>query len=134
VLHAVSAWDETSCVGRATMRALAAADRLGVRTLALPALGTGAARVSMETCANAMASALRWQLMLGGSRLKRVTFVLGDEAKLAVFRDVAVEALRGAMDSDRGSLSDVGLPDDRKPVTEDAATCLDASSAAAPRR
>lgn len=128
ILHAVSAWDETSCVGRATMRALAAADRLGVRTLALPALGTGAARVSMETCANAMASALRWRLMLGGSRLKRVTFVLGDEAKLATFRDVALEALRGAMGNDRTAPSDVGLPDDRKPVTEDAATCLDASS------
>jgi serine/threonine-protein kinase len=128
VLHAVSAWDETSCVGRATMRALAAADRLGVRTLALPALGTGAARVSMETCANAMASALRWRLMLGGSRLKRVAFVLGDDAKLAVFRDVAVEALRGAMGGDRGPAEDVGLPDDRKPVTEDAATCLDVSS------
>jgi eukaryotic-like serine/threonine-protein kinase len=133
VLHAVSAWDETSCVGRAMMRALAAADRLGVRTLALPALGTGAARVSMETCANAMASALRWQLMLGGSRLKRVTFVLADEAKLAVFRDVAIEALRGAMDSERGSPADVGLPDDRKPVTEDAATCLDASKVATPQ-
>jgi len=134
VLHAVSAWDETSCVGRAMMRALAAADRLGARTLALPALGTGAARVSMETCANAMASALRWQLLLGGSRLKRVTFVLADEAKLGVFRDVAIEALRGAVDSDRGSPADVGLPDDRKPVTEDAATCLDASNAASPLR
>ena len=31
VLHAVSAWDETSCVGRATLRALAMADRLGLR-------------------------------------------------------------------------------------------------------
>jgi len=134
LLHAVSAWDETSCVGRAMMRALAEADRLGVRTLAMPALGTGAARVSMETCANAMASALRWRLVLGGSRLKRVTFVLGDEAKLAIFRDVAVEALRGAMDSDRGPRADVGLPDDRKPVTEDAATCLDASSAATGRQ
>jgi O-acetyl-ADP-ribose deacetylase (regulator of RNase III) len=129
ILHAVSAWDETSCVGRAMMRALAAADRLGVRTVAMPALGTGAAHVSMETCANAMASALRWRLVLGGSRLKRVSFVLGDEAKLAVFRDVAVEALRGAMDGDRAAAPDVGLPDNRKPVTEDAATCLDASSA-----
>jgi hypothetical protein len=83
----------------------------------------------METCANAMASALRWRLMLGGSRFKRVTFVLGDEAKLAVFRDVAVEALRGAMEGNSGSPEDVGLPDDRKPVTEDAATCLDVSGA-----
>ena len=96
VLHAVSAWNEASCVGRATQRALAMADRLGLRTLAFPALGTGAARVSLETCANAMMTALRWRLALGGSRLQRVTVVLADEAKLAVFLDLAVEALRGA--------------------------------------
>ena len=68
VLHAVSAWSGTSCVGRATERALSVADRLGLRTLAFPALGTGAAHVSLETCANAMVSALRWRLALGGSR------------------------------------------------------------------
>ena len=95
VLHAVSAWNETSCVGRAMQRALSVADRLGLRTLAFPALGTGSARVSMETCADAMMTALRWRLLLGGSRLQKVTIVLGDEAKLSVFRDVAVEALRG---------------------------------------
>ena len=44
VLHAVSAWNETSCVGRATQRALAMADRLGLRTLALPCPGDGHGR------------------------------------------------------------------------------------------
>jgi O-acetyl-ADP-ribose deacetylase (regulator of RNase III) len=125
VLHAVSAWDETSCVGRATMRALAEADRLGVRSLAFPALGTGAARVSLETCASALASALRWRLALGGSRLKHVSFVLGDDAKLAVFRDVALEALRGS--DDVPPPVDVGLPDDGATVTEESATFVDAS-------
>jgi O-acetyl-ADP-ribose deacetylase (regulator of RNase III) len=126
VLHAVSAWDETSCVGRATLRALSTADRLGLRSLAFPALGTGEARVSMETCANAMASALRWRLAIGGSRLAQVSFVLGDETKLAAFRDVAVEALRGA--EAVTPTVDFGLPDEHRDVTGDAATCLDASS------
>jgi serine/threonine-protein kinase len=125
VLHAVSAWNETSCVGRATERALSAADRLGLRSLAFPALGTGAARVSIETCANAMMTALRWRLALGGSRLQRVSVVLGDEAKLAVFRDVAVEALRDGDELTR--VADLGLPDEQGKVTEDAATCIDAS-------
>ncbi len=128
VLHAVSAWNETSCVGRATQRALSVADRLGCRSLAFPALGTGAARVSIEMCANSMMTALRWRLALGGSRLNRVDVVLGDEAKLEAFRDVAVDALRGSGETPQ--IIDLGLPDERAVgvVTEDAATCLDASS------
>ncbi|MGD0525744.1 MAG: serine/threonine-protein kinase [Polyangiaceae bacterium] len=126
VLHAVSAWSGTSCVGRATERALSAADRLGLRTLAFPALGTGAAHVSIETCANAMVSALRWRLALGGSRLQKVSLVLGDETKLAAFRDVAVEALRGASEPARAL--DLGLPDDVASVTAEGATFIDASS------
>jgi len=128
VLHAVSAWNEASCVGRATQRALAMADRLGLRTLAFPALGTGAAHVSLETCANAMMTALHWRLALGGSRLQRVTVVLADEAKLALFRDVAVEALRGADEVPRPL--DLGLAVERGPVSAEGATFLDPSSAA----
>jgi serine/threonine-protein kinase len=129
VLHAVSAWSGTSCVGRATERALSVADRLGLRTLAFPALGTGSAHVSIETSANAMVTALRWRLALGGSRLQRVSLVLGDEAKLASFRDVAVEALRGTAEPARAV--DLGLPDDLAAVTPEGATFIDASSRAA---
>jgi O-acetyl-ADP-ribose deacetylase (regulator of RNase III) len=135
VLHAVSAWNEASCVGRATQRALAMADGLGLRTLAFPALGTGAARVSLETCANAMGTALRWRLALGGSRLQRVTMVLADDVKLAEFRDVVVEALRGADAAVREV--DLGLPVEGV-VSPEGATFLDPSSghgaAAVPRR
>jgi serine/threonine-protein kinase len=128
VLHAVSAWSGTSCVGRATERALSVADRLGLRTLAFPALGTGSAHVSIETSANAMVTALRWRLALGGSRLQKVSLVLGDEAKLAAFRDVAVEALRGTAEPPRAI--DLGLPDDLAAVTPEGATFIDASSRA----
>lgn len=95
VIHAVSAWNETSCIGRAMYRALLKADQLGLRSIAAPALGTGSGRVTMQTCANAMMSALRWHLAVGGSRIQRVTVVLESEAKLALYRDVAEEALRG---------------------------------------
>jgi serine/threonine-protein kinase len=124
VLHAVSAWEASSCVGRTTLRAMSLADRIGLRTLAFPALGTGAARVSMETCANAMMSALRMRLQLGGSRLQRVTIVLGDEAKLAAFRDVAVEALRGTGEAPRAP--DLGLPVEHGEVAAEGPTFIDA--------
>jgi eukaryotic-like serine/threonine-protein kinase len=128
VLHAVSAWNEASCVGRAMLRALSMADRLGLRSLALPALGTGLARVSLETCANAMMSSLHWRLALGGSRLQRITIVLADEAKLAAFRDVGFEALRGSDDLPRPV--DLGLAVEPGPVSVEGATFLDPSSAA----
>ena len=48
VLHAVSAWNEASCVGRSMQHALLLADEVGARSLAFPALGTGVARVTME--------------------------------------------------------------------------------------
>jgi serine/threonine-protein kinase len=130
VLHAVSAWEASSCVGRTTLRALSLGDRLGMRSLAFPALGTGAARVSMETCANAMMSALRLRLGLGGSRLQRVTIVLGDEAKLATFREVAIEALRGTGDVPRSP--DLGLAVEHGEVAAEGPTFLDARHGTTP--
>lgn len=105
VLHAVSAWQQASCVGRSTQRALLAAERLGLRSLALPALGTGAAGVAFEASAAAMASALRWHLALGGSRLEHVRFVLYDDDKRRVFNDVLEAALLGEGDDH----ADLGL-------------------------
>lgn len=125
VLHAVSAWNEASCIGRATYRALLLADELGLRSLAFAALGTGVARVSMETCANAMMSTLRWHLSLGGTRLRRITVHILDEDKLAVFREVAEDALRG----DQRALHtvDLGLPEEEGEVRGDSATFIDTS-------
>jgi serine/threonine-protein kinase len=126
VLHAVSAWNEASCVGRAMHRALLLADELGARTLAFPALGTGAARVSLETCAHAMATALRWHVALGGTRLERVNVFLGDEEKLRVFRAVVSEALRG--DGQATGAADLGLPAENGSVRPEAVTELDATA------
>ncbi|MBL8715952.1 MAG: serine/threonine-protein kinase [Myxococcales bacterium] len=108
VLHAVSAWNEISCVARAAHRTLLLADELGLRSLAIPALGTGAARVSVETCANAIATTLRWHLMLGGTGLSRVKFVLRDASTTERFAEVVEQALRG--DRAAGPALDIGRP------------------------
>lgn len=108
VLHAVSAWSEASCVGRAMQRALLAADELGLRSLAVSALGTGAAGVSMEASANAMMTALRHHLMLGGTRLRQVEIVIGEQQRVDRYREVAEDALRG--DAEGHVAPDLGLP------------------------
>jgi O-acetyl-ADP-ribose deacetylase (regulator of RNase III) len=125
VIHAVSAWNETSCIGRTMERALLVAERLKMHSLALPALGTGSSRVTIETCARAMAVALRWHLYLGASRLQRIDIVLVDEAKLRVFRDVAEDVFRGVETAHPSP--DFGLPAHEGAKIEDAATCVDTS-------
>jgi O-acetyl-ADP-ribose deacetylase (regulator of RNase III) len=126
VLHAVSAWNEASCVGRAMHRALLLSDEKCARSIAFPALGTGAARVSLETCAHSMTTALRWHVALGGTRLSRVDFVLEDEEKLRVFRGVVDEALRG--EGEAVGAGDVGLPVDGDRPEPEAPTMLDTSA------
>lgn len=91
VFHAVSAWNEVSCVGRAFARALLLADEHGCHTLAVPALGTGAARVGIEMSANAMMTTLRWHAMLGGMRCKEITVWLDSAPKQRAFQEVAEE-------------------------------------------
>ncbi len=130
VLHAVSAWNETSCIGRATQRALLLADELGHRSLAVPALGTGVAGVTLETCASSMMSALRSHLRLGGTRLRRVDVVLGDEQKLRVFRDVAEEELRAR--AHRSDHVDLGLPVQSGAVRVEGGTFVDPSTRSVP--
>ncbi|MAQ15855.1 MAG: hypothetical protein CMN30_13800 [Sandaracinus sp.] len=88
VLHAVSAWQEVSCVARAMHRALFLAEEHGLRRIAVPAIGTGQGGVRMEACAQAIATTLRTHLALGGSSLEEVRFVLYDQPAHAAFLDV----------------------------------------------
>ncbi len=121
VLHAVSAWNEVSCVARAAHRTFLLADDLGLRSLAIPALGTGASRVSIETCASSIATTLRWHLMLGGSRLSHVRFLLRDPHATERFAEVVEQALRGQ--EGPGGAPDLGRPAFDEPRAE-AATQL----------
>ena len=126
VFHAVGAWNEVSCIGRAFMRALLLADEHGCRSLAVPALGTGVARVGLEASANAIFQALRWHAMLGGMRLREVTVWLDSPAKKRVFADVAEEVL-GIVDAGALRTVDLGVPVEGPPSPE-AATLLDGRS------
>jgi serine/threonine-protein kinase len=98
VLHAVGAWNEVSCVSRATHRALLVAEERGYARLALPAIGTGRGRVPLEACADAMVGTLRSHLALGGSRLRELRFVLYDAPTLKRFEAVAHAVLEGLED------------------------------------
>jgi serine/threonine-protein kinase len=99
VIHAVAAWNEVSCIARATQRALLIAEEQGYARLALPALGTGQGRVHLEACADAMAGVLRLQLLMGGSRLSEVDVVLYDAETRARFVEVAAGVLLGGDDT-----------------------------------
>ena len=127
VFHAVSAWNEVSCVGRAFARALLLADEHGAHTLAVPALGTGAARVGIEMCANAMTTTLRWHAMLGGMRCREITVWLDSDAKRRAYQDVAEETF-GIGEGGLLGAADVGLAVDEpaSPCSPEGATFLDA--------
>jgi len=134
VFHAVSAWNEVSCVGRAFARALLLAEEHGCQSIAAPALGTGAARVGLEMCAHAMMTTLRWHMMLGGTRLRAVTIWLDSDAKRRVFREVAEEVF-GFADVLGLDRVDVGLPVESQSLpSPEAATHLDPGYAATGKR
>jgi serine/threonine-protein kinase len=124
VFHAVSAWNEVSCVGRAFARALLLVDEHGCNTVAVPALGTGAARVGLEMCAIAMTTTLRWHAMLGGMRLREITVWMDSDAKRRVFQDAAEESL-GVISPGLLHSVDLGLPADTASASPEAATFLD---------
>jgi serine/threonine-protein kinase len=107
VLQAVAAWNEVSCVARSAQRALLMAEQEGLRTLVVPAIGTGAARVSLESSATSLAAALELHLRLGGSRLSRLDFVLFDETKRRLFEEVLDSVFLGGA----AHLGDIGLQD-----------------------
>jgi serine/threonine-protein kinase len=130
VFHAVSAWNEVSCVGRAFVRALMLAEEHGCASIAAPALGTGAARVGIEMCANAMMTALRRYAALGGTRLREITVWLDAEPKRRVYQDIAEEVF-GLLQAPAFGPPDVGLADDAA-VRAEGATCLDPLTPARP--
>ena len=71
-------------IRRATASTLALADRLGARSLALVAFGTGVGRFPLANAARVEVEEVRRHLD-GGSRLERVVFVVHGEAARAAF-------------------------------------------------
>jgi eukaryotic-like serine/threonine-protein kinase len=93
IIHSVSAWNEVSCITRATHRALLLAEEHKFERLALPALGTGRGRVAIESCIDSMVGVLRLHLLMGHSPLKEVRFVLFDRDQF----ETAVQVARGIL-------------------------------------
>jgi O-acetyl-ADP-ribose deacetylase (regulator of RNase III) len=82
-------------IRRATAGALAKADELGARSLALVAFGTGVGRFPLAEAARIEVEEVRRHLA-GGSELERVVFAVhGDKAE-AAFRDALGEPARGS--------------------------------------
>jgi O-acetyl-ADP-ribose deacetylase (regulator of RNase III) len=73
-------------VGLATRNALLRAEELGLRTVAFPAIGTGAAALAPEYSARAMLNAVVRHLG-GQSGLERIHFVLFNEEILTAFQE-----------------------------------------------
>ncbi len=76
---------DATIIRRATASSLRLADRLGVRSLAFPALGTGVGRFPVAECARIMVDEVRLHGE-GETGLERVVFVLFDEATYTAFR------------------------------------------------
>jgi O-acetyl-ADP-ribose deacetylase (regulator of RNase III) len=87
-------------IEQATRSALKEADRLGARTVAFPAIGTGVAAFPADHCAEIMLRVAA-QHLAAGSGLERVHIVLFDAETLDVFR----EALDGLEDLGEGRRS-----------------------------
>ena len=71
-------------VRQATAAALAAADRVGARSIALPALGTGVGGFPMERAADAMVDEAR-KAERSATSLERIVFVVRDDAAKRMF-------------------------------------------------
>ena len=73
-------------VEQATKNSLKRAEEKGIRSVAFPAIGTGVGGFSVAECARVMISAAADHLS-GTSCIKRVVFVLFDQAGYEVFRE-----------------------------------------------
>ncbi len=91
IIHAASmplgGWATEASLRNATKNSLKRADEKGLKTIAFPAIGTGAAGFSMERCADAMTKIVFDHLKEGKTSLDLVTFVLIDHRATRVFEE-----------------------------------------------
>lgn len=78
-------------IARATASALDQAERLGICSVAFPALGTGVGGFPLEECAKIMIEAVRTHA--ASTSVRRVLFVLYGKAAYQTFTDVAEKML-----------------------------------------
>lgn len=76
---------DENLIRRATASALAAAARIGARSIALPAMGTGVGGFPMDRAAVVMVEEARVAAAEPGTSLERILFVLRDKAARRLF-------------------------------------------------
>jgi serine/threonine-protein kinase len=99
ILHAVGGWNEVSCVSRATHRALHLCLERKVRRVAMPAIGTGQGRVTLESCADALIGVVVLHAGLGGLPIDEIRLVLLDDESRRRFCEVAEGLLFAAQEA-----------------------------------
>jgi O-acetyl-ADP-ribose deacetylase (regulator of RNase III) len=89
IIHAavnpLGLWADAKSVRNAMRSALLKADELGVKRLALPALGTGAGALPMSRCADILIEEVLRHCEPDTTGLEEVTFVVYDEKPFAIF-------------------------------------------------
>lgn len=88
VAHAIAAFDGAICIGRCVLRILFGTALRRLRTIALPALGTGIGLVPMSLSAQLTLEALRTFASLAPTSVTQVTIVLATPDALATWSDV----------------------------------------------
>jgi O-acetyl-ADP-ribose deacetylase (regulator of RNase III) len=88
VAHAVSALGGAICLQRCTLRVLLEAETRQLKSVALPALGTGVGKVPMELAAQLMLEAIRTFSELKPMSVNSVTIVLREESGYDCWLDI----------------------------------------------
>jgi serine/threonine-protein kinase len=95
IAHAVAALDGAICIQRAVLRTLFEAERLGHRTIAFPALGTGVGSVPVAYGARLMLEAIRTFAAFQPKHLRSIRVVLVSDENVTAWTSAMI-----ALDTD----------------------------------
>jgi O-acetyl-ADP-ribose deacetylase (regulator of RNase III) len=91
VIHAAAmslgTWATAGSIRKATRSALKVAERLGLKSIAFPAIGTGIGAFSVDKCAEIMLDEVI-RYIKGGSSLETIYFVLLDKKSFSIFEEI----------------------------------------------
>ncbi|HHN46602.1 MAG TPA: Appr-1-p processing protein, partial [Planctomycetes bacterium] len=88
VIHAAAMGDAPTNVAAAARSAFAEARRLKLKSMSLPALGTGVAGVPVKDCAKTMLPVAAETAKTGWDELHEIRFVLWGQEDLETFREI----------------------------------------------
>ena len=102
IIHAavnpLGLWADAKSVRKATKNVLKIAEEKKVRTLAFPAVGTGAGALSVETCANILIEEITLHCKDETTSIEEVQFVIYDDKTFEIFEEKFNEKLHPDME------------------------------------